>query len=152
MADENEIANPQVLLHKLYLKGLSFKSPQPAHVYTPDTVAETMINVQSTNAEIDAERVEVTLKLAVKGVAGEQTIFELEAVQAGLFSIQGYTPEQRTEILGRFCPETLFPFARNAIAAAAAKGGYPNVLIKPLDFAAMFSENMRERAAGSTAN
>jgi len=134
-----------VAIEKIYLKDLSFVSPKTPDVFSTDVNVENLLNIQSTNAEINPEHVEVTLTVAVKAVAGQDTIFRVDVVQAGVFRITGYTPEERVEIVGRFCPETLFPFARKAIDDAARKGGFPHVLLRPLDFDALFDQNMRER-------
>lgn len=151
MTDERTEQLRQVTIEATYLKQLAFASPQAPQVFTGSADAENFLNLRSTNAEIDPERVEVTLIVAVKGVAAEETIFNVEVAQAGVFMIKGYTPAERVEILGRVCPEILYPFARSTITSAAAKGGFPNVLPKTLDFDSLFAENMREKAAAAAA-
>lgn len=147
MADQQTRAQRRVSIGRIYLKNLSFRSPQVPAAFTVDRKAETLLNLRSTNAEIDAEHVEVLLNVKVKAVAGEETIFRIEVVQAGVFRITGYTPEERMEILGRVCPETLFPFARKTVDDVARRGGFHEVQLRPRDFHALFVEDMRQRAA-----
>ena len=147
MADEQNGAPRLLLVGRVYVKNLSFKSPRVPDIFTDETKAETLMDMRSTNAQIDAEHVEVTLTVTVRAVAGEETIFEVETAQAGVFRIAGFTPQERVEILGRICPETLFPFARKTVDDVARRGGFPDVDLRPLDFHELFVQNMREQAA-----
>jgi preprotein translocase subunit SecB len=136
----------QVTIERLYLKEFSFDSPRAPEVFTGNLNPEKLLNIQSTHSAIDPERVEVTLTLAVKTIVHQETLYQVQVIQAGVFRITGYTPAERVEIVGRVCPETLFPFARKIIAGAVRKGGFPEILLRPLDFDALFAQNMRERA------
>ena len=151
MADEQNGAPRLLLVGRVYVKNLSFKSPRVPDIFTDETRAETnaetLMDMKSTNAQIDAEHVEVTLTVTVRAVAAEETIFEIETAQAGVFRIVGYTPQERVEILARICPETLFPFARKTVDDVARRGGFPDVDLRPLDFHELFVQNMREQAA-----
>lgn len=151
MADDADTAKRHVTVKKIYLKDLSFVSPQAPGVFSGIDDADRLLNIRSTNSEVAPEHVEVTLTVAVKAVSGEDEdeIFQVEVVQAGVFQITGYTPEERVEILGRVCPEILFPFARDLIDGVTRRAGFPGTLLAPLDFHALFAQNMRERAAQS---
>lgn len=146
MANESEQAK-QVSIGKVYLKAISLRSPRAPEVFMTGTDIARQLNVRSTHAVIDAERVEVTLNLGAKGVVGDDTVFLVEVAQAGIFVITGYSDIERVEILGRICPEQLFPFARIAIADATRRGGFPSAIVNPLNFDALFARNMQERAA-----
>jgi preprotein translocase subunit SecB len=89
----------------------------------------------------------VTLTLTVEAKDNDTTLFLIEVAQAGIFAIQGYTPEERAVLIGSFCPNTLYPFAREAIADIVAKGGFPQMLLQPINFDALFTQAMQERAA-----
>lgn len=151
MADEQATAGKELRIEKLYIKDCSFESPKVPEVFTADLDAQTLLNVRSENRQLDADRVEVTLTVNVKMVVGEETVFLIELVQAGVFVIKGFTADERMTALGAVCPGTLFPFAREAVADVATKGGFPQLLLQPLDFDAMFAQNMRERAEQATA-
>jgi preprotein translocase subunit SecB len=148
MADEQTPSEKQLLLQGIYIKDFSFESPKAPEIFTSNVNAQTLLNIRSATREIGADRVEVTLALKVKSVApDDDTVFLVELVQAGIFTIKGYTPEERFALLGSACPGMLYPFAREAVADVAIKGGFPQLLLQPLDFGAMYAQNMQERAA-----
>ena len=151
MTDQSSDQRKLVLLEKCFLKNFSFESPKAPAVFTNYVDPEKLLNIQSTNSKIDAERMEVTLTLAVRAVREEDMIFHVKVVQAGEFRITGYSPTERLEILGAICPEMLFPFARNTIDAAVRKGGLPDILLRPVDFATLFEHEMLERAGQGAA-
>lgn len=147
MADQRNETPKHLLFGRVYTKALSFRSPRVPDIFTTETNAETQMDLKSTNVDIDGQHVEVTLAVTVRVMSGDDTIFEVELAQAGIFKMAGYTPRERVEILGRVCPEALFPFARKTIDDVARRGGFPDVDLRPLDFHQLFVQNMRERAA-----
>ena len=149
MAEEQAPTSNQLLAESIYLKDLSFVSPQAPQSFAPDLKVERLMNIRSTNSELGGDRREVTLTVKVREVAGADLIFEIEVVQAGVFRIAGFNANQRLEILGRVCPEILFPYVRTAMDEIARKGGFPNMLLNPIDFRELFAQNMREWAAES---
>ncbi|MDX1561740.1 MAG: protein-export chaperone SecB [Gammaproteobacteria bacterium] len=161
MADEPvqdpQMANPQaqgdrqLLLQKIYIKDLSFESPKAPEIFTSNVQAQTQLNVGSSNKQIDPDHVEVSLTLTVTSKAGEDTVFLIEIVQAGIFTIKGYNQDERAMLLGSFCPGTLYPFAREAVAEAAQKGGFPQLLLQPINFDAVYAQAMQERQAQAAA-
>ena len=136
----------QVLIEATYLRKLKFVSPKVPDIFATDFNVDILLNIRSTHKEIDAEHTEVTLAVAIKGVSSADTIFQLEVQQSGVFKVTGYSPDERLEINGKVCPEILFPFARNTITDAASKGGFPDVVLKPVDFATFYARSLRERA------
>jgi preprotein translocase subunit SecB len=149
MADEQQ---RQVLIRRLYLRSLSLQTDEDRQSLDAAVEAEKQLNIRSTNTALDGNRVEVVLNVGVRTVAGDRTIYRIEAAQAGLFEIAGYTPAERTQILGHICPEILFPYARSIINATARKGGFADVDLRALDFREQFIRNMRERAAQESAS
>jgi preprotein translocase subunit SecB len=147
MADEQASAERQLLLQKLYIKDCSFESPKAPEIFLSSVNTQTLLNIRSDNRQLDADHVEVTLTVNIKSVVGEETVFLIELVQAGVFVLTGFAPDERLVALGNTCPATLYPFAREAVANVANKGGFPQLLLQPLDFASMFAQNMRERGA-----
>ncbi|NIW25504.1 MAG: protein-export chaperone SecB, partial [Gammaproteobacteria bacterium] len=92
---------------------------------------------------------EVTLTLTVEAKGEDNTLFLIELVQAGVFLIQGYTDEEQQMLTGSYCPGSLYPFAREAIADIVARGGFPQLLLQPINFDALYAQAMRERASGN---
>ena len=150
-AQDQNPAEKQLLLQKIYIKDLSFESPKAPDVFTTDAQAQTQLNMRSDNRDIDEQNVEVALRLTVESKHQEDTIFLIEIVQAGIFAMRGFTQEERSTLLGSYCPNTLFPFAREAISDIVTKGGFPQLLLQPINFDALYAQAMQERAAQQAA-
>ena len=78
-------------------------------------------------------------------------MFLVEIQQAGLFSIGGYEGEEFSAIVGSFCPNILFPYAREAIAAIIQKGGFPEFVLQPINFDALYMQSRQQAAAQESA-
>jgi preprotein translocase subunit SecB len=153
MADEPAQASneKQLMLQKIYIKDMSFESPRAPEVFTLDRTANTQLNIGSGNRQIDGNHVEVTLTLTIESKDGDDTLFLIEIVQAGIFTISGYTDQERGVLLGSFCPGTLYPFAREAVAEIASKGGFPQLLLQPINFDALYAQALQQRQAEAAA-
>jgi preprotein translocase subunit SecB len=153
MADEQPKPAPQkqLLLQKIYVKDLSFESPKAPMVFTTNVSPQTQLNVRSSAQEVAADTQEVTLTITVEAKDKDSTLFLAEVAQAGIFVIQGYTAEEKSFLIGSFCPNTLYPFAREAISELVTKGGFPQLLLQPLNFDAIYAQAMQERAARASA-
>jgi preprotein translocase subunit SecB len=153
MADEQPTPAPQkqLLLQKIYVKDLSFESPKAPLVFTTNVSPQTQLNVRSSAQEVAPDTQEVTLTITVEAKDKDSTLFLAEVAQSGIFVIQGYTAEEKSFLIGSFCPNTLYPFAREAIAELVTKGGFPPLLLQPLNFDAIYAQAMQERAARASA-
>ncbi len=139
-------AQKQLFMQKIYVKDLSFESPKAPNVFTTNITPQTQLNIRSSATEIAPNTHEVTLTLTVEAKDNNATLFLVEIAQAGIFSIQGYSAEERAALTGSFCPNTLYPFAREAIADVVGKGGFPQLLLQPINFDALYQQAARERA------
>jgi preprotein translocase subunit SecB len=153
MADEQPKAAPQkqLVLQKIYVKDLSFESPKAPMIFTTNLSPQTQLNVRSSSQEIAPDTQEVTLTITVEAKDKDATLFLAEVAQAGIFFVQGYTPEERSILIGSFCPNTLYPFAREVVAELVSKGGFPPLLLQPLNFDAIYAQALQDRAARAAA-
>lgn len=147
MADEQAQPNKQLMLQKIYVKDLSFESPKAPDVFRQNPPAQTQLNIRTGTKEVDEQHIEVTLTLTVESKDGDETLFLVELAQAGVFLLEGYTPEERSMIIGSFCPATLYPYAREAISDISVRGGFPQLLLQPINFDAVFAQAQQQRAA-----
>lgn len=149
MAEEQpqtpQTPSKQLVLQKIYIKDLSFESPKSPEVFTGNPQAQTQLNIRTGNRQIDNEHIEVSLTLTVESKDGEDTLFLIEVVQCGVFAVVGYAEQEVSMLLGSFCPSTLYPFAREAIADIATKGGFPPLLIQPINFDALYAQALQNR-------
>jgi preprotein translocase subunit SecB len=153
MAEEQPNSAPQrqLILQKIYVKDLSFESPKAPMVFTTNVSPQTQLNVRSSATQVAPDTEEVTLTITVQAKDKDSTLFLAEVAQAGIFLIQGYTAEERALLLGSFCPNTLYPFAREAVADLVTRGGFPPLLLQPLNFDAIYAQALQERAARANA-
>jgi preprotein translocase subunit SecB len=152
MAEQQPAApQKQLLLQKIYVKDLSFESPKAPRVFTTNVAPQTQLNVRSSAQQVAPDTQEVTLTITVEAKDKDSTLFLAEVAQSGIFVIQGYSAEEMSILIGSFCPNTLYPFAREAISELVSKGGFPPLLLQPLNFDAIYSQAVQERAARSNA-
>ena len=151
MAEENQTnSEKQLVLQKIYIKDLSFESPRSPGVFTSNVSPQTKLNIKSSASEVAPDTQEVTLTLTVEAVNEDKTLFMLEIEQAGLFRIQGYSPEEARMLIGSYCPGTLYPFAREAISDVITRGGFPQLLLQPINFDALYAQVLKDRADGGS--
>lgn len=140
-------ATTQPGIHVLgqYIKDLSFENPNaPRSLRPSDKAPKLDVNV-NVNARPQSEaEFEIELKLDAKAVRGDETLFIAEVSYAGLFQIRNVTQEHMHPLLLIECPRLLFPFARQILADATRQGGFPPLMIDPVDFAALYRQRMAE--------
>ncbi len=149
MTDEQKDRDgKRISIAKVYMKDFSFESPQsPAVFRSGDWKPQTNLNLRSSHNEIENDVHEVVLTITVEAKDDDKTLFLVELHQAGLFDISGYEKEEFNAIIGSFCPNILFPYAREAIAATIQKGGFPEFVLQPINFDALYLQSLQQQAA-----
>ena len=148
MADEKQGDNEKrISINKIYLKDFSFESPQAPSVFRgSEWKPQTNLNLRSAHNDIEENLHEVVLTLTVDAKDGDTTLFLVEIQQAGIFEIGGYQDEELSAIVGSFCPNILFPYAREAIASVIQKGGFPEFVLQPINFDALYMQSRQQAA------
>jgi preprotein translocase subunit SecB len=142
----------QISIQKVYIKDFSYESPQAPSVFTKtDWEPKTNLNLRSTHSDLGDNNHDVVLTLTVETKHEDKTLFLVELHQAGIFNISGYEGGELAAVLGSFCPGTLFPYARESIASIVAKGGFPEFVLQPINFDALYAQSQQAPAADSTA-
>ena len=155
MAEEqvkNEDSTERVVaLQTMYIKDVSFEAPNSPEVFLESDISpETKINLSNTHNKIGDDSYDVQLKINVESTYGEKTMFVAEIEQAGVFLIKGYNEEEVKGLIAVFCPNTLFPFVRELVSSLVTKGGFPALLLQPINFDAIYSQAIEEAAAKKT--
>jgi preprotein translocase subunit SecB len=128
-----------------YIKDLSFENPNaPRSLRASDVAPKLDVNVNVNARPQSGSDFEIELKLEAKAVRGEETLFIAEVSYGGLFQIRNVPPEHVHPLLLIECPRLLFPFARQILADATRRGGFPPLMIDPVDFAALYRQRMAE--------
>jgi len=131
-----------------YVKDLSFESPgAPLSLRPRDKAPGISINVNVNANPIAENDFDVVLTLSAKAGEGKDVLFNAELVYGGVFRLVGFPQEHLLPLLFIECPRLLFPFARQIIADATRNGGFPPLMIDPIDFAQMFQQRMAEEQA-----
>ena len=147
MAEEKEQAEKRLSIGKIYLKDFSFESPQAPGVFRQsDWKPQTDLNLRSSHTAVEDDHHEVVLTVTVEAKADDKTFFLLELQQAGLFEISGYEDDEFGAIVGSFCPNVLFPFARETVSSLVQKGGFPEFVLQPINFDALYMQSKQQQA------
>ncbi|TDH37818.1 protein-export chaperone SecB [Pseudohoeflea suaedae] len=142
-AAPNGGAAPSLNILAQYVKDLSFENPgAPQTLVNREKAPEISINVNVNANPIAQSDYDVVLKLNAEAKSGDKTVFNVELVYGGVFRIANFPQEHMLPLLFIECPRLLFPFARQIIADATRNGGFPPLMIDPIDFAQMFQQRM----------
>lgn len=147
---------PDFSLQKIYLKDVSFESPRAPEVFLSRWDGKTNVQLNTTATRLDQQDdlFEVELQLTVTTENDGKTAYLCEIRQAGVFLIKGFEAPQQDALLGAYCPNVLFAFAREAVADLVQKGGFPQLLLQPVNFDALYQQHLAQRrnAGAATAN
>lgn len=142
MSEENQ----QFAIQKIYLKDVSFESPNSPQSFTEgEWKPQVNVQINSANQAIAQDTYEVVLSITVTAKQNDKTAFLVEIKQAGVFTMSGFPDENLAGMLGAYCPEALFPFAREAISEMISKGGFPQLLLAPVNFNALYTQQMQQQ-------
>ncbi|MTI44362.1 protein translocase subunit secB [Roseibium hamelinense] len=130
-----------------YIKDLSFENPNAPRSLQQGEQPKLDINVNVGAQQIGEDQFEVILTLTSKAERPDMVMFNVELVYAGLFKITGVPKEHMHPFVMIECPRMIFPFARNILAEATRNGGFPPLLLDPIDFANLYRQNMQQQAA-----
>lgn len=156
MTDEqasNGGAEPALSVNKVYIKDLSFESPAAPQIFRNEAEEQPQVSLQlnTETQQLDEHLYEVTLVVRVTGSNSSRTVFLAEVKQAGLFHVEGFSDSDLEHVLGAYCPGTLFPFAREAVAEVVQKGGLPQLVLQPINFDALYAQQRNRQAADAGA-
>lgn len=129
-------------IQKIYVKDISFETPNSPKIFTEKWNPKTDVHIQTENTKLDEHMYEVCIILTVTASQEETTAFLVEVKQAGIFLVQNFQEDQHGQLLGSYCPNILFPFAREVVAELISKGGFPQLLLNPVNFEALYQQHL----------
>ncbi len=135
---------PQIGLIAQYVKDLSFENPNSPAVYQWTEQPQIDIQFNISNNQIADDVFEVAIKVSANAAGDQGVAFAVELIFAGLFGIRNVPEEQMRPFLYAEGPRLLFPFARRVLADAVQDGGFPPLLIDPIDFGALYVQQQQE--------
>ena len=146
-----EQANPQEFaIQRLYIKDSSYEAPHMPTILNGDWQPILNVNLQTKATQLEERVHEVILTVTVTAKLNEKIAFLVEVQQAGIFVIQGFEPAELEHMLNSYCPNILFPYAREFISDMVMRGGFPVLYITPVNFDILYQQHREKKASKQT--
>jgi preprotein translocase subunit SecB len=150
MAEQNNGAagaeQAQFTIQKIYVKDVSFEVPGAPQIFNEPGQPQLELNLNQKVARAADTVFEVVLGITLTCKVNDKTVYLAEVEQAGLFGLAGFDERTLDMMLGTYCPNVLFPYARQAIGDLIAQGGFPPFYLQPINFEQLYAEGLRRRA------
>ena len=141
----NQATGPNFTVEKIYVKDVSFESPNAPAVFNDAVQPELQLNLNQRVQRLGESAFEVVLAVTLTCKAGEKTAYVAEVQQAGVFGLVGLDPQSIDVLLGTQCPNILFPYIRQLLSDLIQAGGFPPFFLQPINFEGLYAETLRQR-------
>ena len=145
-AANTDASQAQFTIQKIYVKNVSYEAPNTPQAFNEQAQPQLELNLNQKVARIAEGLFEVALGVTLTCKVGDKTIYLAEVEQAGLFGLAGFDERTLDMMLGTYCPNVLFPYARQTISDLVGGGGFPPFYLQPINFEALYAEGLRRRA------
>lgn len=135
---------PQFGLQRVYVKDISFETPNSPRIFFEQWQPNMNLNMGIQSEDLGNDVHEVTLKITVTVKVGDKTAFLIEVHQAGAFLIKDFPKDQMGPITRITCPNILFPYAREVVSDLATRGSFPQMLLQPINFEAVYAQQVKQ--------
>ena len=132
MAETNTAGEKQFAIQKIYTKDISFETPNSPKIFTKKWEPSLDLNLGTNVENLENSMYEISLSITATVKINDTTAYLVEIKQAGIFTITGFSEQEMGPMLGSFCPNILFPYAREAISDLVNKGGFPQLIMQHL--------------------
>ncbi len=143
MSEQNN--EPQFMIQRVYVKDLSFETPNSPDIFKEEWEPKLNLDLGNKANKLEANVYEIELTVTATVNNKEKTAFIAEVKQAGIFTIEGAPEDQLDHLLNSFCPSILFPYAREAITDMVTKGSFPQLVLAPVNFDALYLQQRQEK-------
>jgi preprotein translocase subunit SecB len=140
----------QILLQRIYLKDASLEVPLAPQVFARQWTPKLDVQVGTGASALGNNLYQVLLSVTATAKLGEDVGFLAEVHQGGIFQITGFAEAELPALLAAYCPNLVFPFAREAVAELVQRAGFPALLLQPINFDALFAEHVARARADAT--
>lgn len=138
---------PQFSIQRVYVKDASLETPNSPQIFTKKWQPEINLEMNTRTTPLSPEHFEVVLTLTVTVKNEEDTAFLVEVQQGGIFQVAGMNEQEIGHTLGAFCPNLLFPYARETIDTLVTKASFPALMLSPVNFDALYAQQLQQKAA-----
>ena len=132
-------------IRRVYVKDVSFEVPTSPEIFAEEWSPDVDLQLHTAARQVAEHDYEVALTVTATVKVGESTAFLAEVVQAGVFTIVGIGEEQLGPMLGAYCPNVLFPYAREGVSDLSVRGGFPQLVLAPVNFDALYLRHQQEQ-------
>ena len=149
MTDANDNAQQsqgKFAIQKIYVKDISFEAPNSPKCFTEQWDPKVNMELNTQTQSIAEHNFEVVLSLTVTVSNNDNTAYLVEVQQAGIFHLEEFPDSILRAMLGSFCPNILFPYAREAVSDIVTRGGFPQMLLNPINFDALYEQHLQQQA------
>ncbi len=136
---------PQFAIQRIYTKDLSFEAPNTPKSFKAEWQPDISVDLNTQANNLENDTFEITLRVTVTAKLQDKVAYVAEVHQAGIFTLAGFPEDQLKPMLGSFCPNILFPYAREVIADLINRGSFPPFNLAPINFDALYLEHMRQQ-------
>ena len=143
MAEEQQNVEKQFAIQKIYTKDLSFETPNSPKIFMEKWEPVVDFNLSTRVETLENNLFEVVLATTITVKINNATAYLVEVNQAGIFMISGFSDQELGPMIGSFCPNILFPYAREVVSDLVAKGGFPQLLLAPVNFDALYAQHLQ---------
>lgn len=148
MIEQDKTQNAEGLLfsiQRIYVKDVSFEAPHAPEIFREEWKPEVNVDLQSKTNRLEETVFEVVLHATVTVKMKDKVAFLVEAHQAGIFTLKGLSEEQLSHALGSMCPNILYPYGRETISDLVIRGGFPQLLLAPVNFDALYLQHLEQQ-------
>jgi preprotein translocase subunit SecB len=145
----SEAQNKVFQIQKIYTRNVSFESPNAPELFLTDFQPELSVDLNVETKRLNEDVFHAVLRVTATTKVSDKTAFLCEVEQAGILTLAGFSDEELNYMLGVQAPTALFPYAREAISDLVTRGGFPQLLLEPVNFEMMFHQQMQQSAAES---
>ncbi len=146
MSENTKKAEQQFVIQRVYVKDISFETPKSPSIFTQQWEPNVSIELH-TDVEGIAEHVyEVTLNLTVTAKLKEEIAYLAEVKQAGIFTVNGFSESDMGKMLNSYCPNILFPYAREVVSDLVNRGSFPQLVLAPINFDALYAQHLQKQS------
>ena len=145
----SEAALPQAIfnIEKLYVKDLSLEIPHAPGIFLERESPQIDLQLHSEASSVEEGMYEVAVTVTVTAKLADKVAYLIEVQQAGIFNAAGFSAGDMGAILGSYCPNILFPFVREVISDVVTKGGFPQLVLAPVNFDALYAQHVQQQSS-----
>ncbi|EKD45475.1 MAG: hypothetical protein ACD_69C00274G0003 [uncultured bacterium] len=148
VASQSELQH-EFNIQRIYTKDISYEAPSAPDIFHIEWSPQVDLNLHTDSKKLSEDTYEVILQITVTVKLKDKTAFLVEVKQAGIFTLKNFTTDQIDPMLGSFCPNILFPYARELISETVCRGSFPPLYLAPINFDAFYHEQLQQRKNAS---